>query len=227
MTETDEKPVAIVTGAGGSLGRATALLATIARRSPAETRAENPIALLERMATTDSLAYVPLVYGYVNYSTAALQFQDAPRWGTSTRLGSTIGGTGIAISKRCPVTPELVEHLTWLLDPETQRTFIPQHAGQPGLRSAWHDVAVNEAAQNFYSNTATTIEESWVRPRYDGYIAFQAKASELLRDALLGGVDAAESCLDALDAAFASSTRIDATDARIHSATPTTSGVSA
>lgn len=209
------------------------LLATIARRSPAATHSENPIALLERMSSTDSLAYVPLVYGYVTSSSPTLQFRDAPRWGTSARLGSTIGGTGIAISRRCRVTPELTAHLAWLLDPETQRTFIPEHDGQPGLRSAWHDDAVNEASHNFYVNTATTIEESWVRPRYDGYIAFQTSASALLRDALLGDASpvatapaaSAEQCLDALDAAFAASTRIDASSTRIHAPTPTTSGV--
>ena len=216
------------------------LLATIARRSPAAAHSENPIALLERMSSTDSLAYVPLVYGYVTYSSPTLQFRDAPRWGTSAHLGSTIGGTGIAISRRCRVTPELTAHLAWLLDPETQRTFIPEHAGQPGLRSAWHDTAVNEASHDFYTSTATTIEESWVRPRYDGYIAFQTAASALLRDALLGeallrdassSADAAastalaEQCLDALDAAFAASTRIEAPATRIHPATPTTSGV--
>ncbi|VXC10415.1 extracellular solute-binding protein [Pseudoclavibacter sp. 8L] len=211
------------------------LLATIARRSPAAAHSENPIALLERMSSTDSLAYVPLVYGYVTYSSPTLQFRDAPRWGTSAHLGSTIGGTGIAISRRCRVTPELTAHLAWLLDPETQRTFIPEHAGQPGLRSAWHDTAVNEASHDFYTSTATTIEESWVRPRYDGYIAFQTAASALLRDALLGDASSstdaaastalAEQCLDALDAAFAASTRIDAPATRIHPATPTTSGV--
>lgn len=216
-------------------------LAAIARRSPAETHGENPIALLERMANSDSLTYVPLVYGYVNYSSRSLQFRDAPRWGASARLGSTIGGTGIAISKRCPVTPELVSHLAWLLDRETQRTFIPEHDGQPGLRSAWHDGRVNEGAHDFYSNTAATIEDSWVRPRYNGYIAFQARASQLLRDALLDTgsadpgqrADLAERCLDALDAAFAVSMRIDATDerrdaadARTPATPPTTSGVS-
>ncbi|WP_146080692.1 ABC transporter substrate-binding protein [Pseudoclavibacter sp. RFBB5] len=235
---------------------AFALLRTIARRSPAATQGENPIALLERMSSSDSLAYVPLVYGYVNYSSPTLQFRDAPRWAASARLGSTIGGTGIAISRRCRVTPELVAHLAWLLDPETQRTFIPQHDGQPGLRSAWHDSNVNKASHDFYANTAATIEESWVRPRYDGYIAFQTQASELLRDALLGDASHVEelrdACLDALEVAFAASagasgaspaspaaaaraasppptaasTRIDASVSRFHAAHPTTSGAS-
>lgn len=213
-----------------------ALLASIARRSPAATHIENPIALLERMASTDSLAYVPLVYGYVNYSSPTLQFLDAPRWGSSAPIGSTIGGTGIAISKRCSITSELVAHLTWLLDPHTQRTFIPEHDGQPGLRSAWHDAVVNEGAHDFYSNTAATIEGSWVRPRYDGYIGFQTEASELLRSAMLSDAGTAdqdrhahlaEQCLDALEAAYMASMRIDAGPSHTHSGTPTTSGVSA
>ena len=65
----------------------------------------------------------------------------------------------------------------------TQRGFIPDHDGQPGLRSAWHDGAVNAAWGNFYSNTAATLEAAVIRPRHDGYIAFQTRASAFLRAA--------------------------------------------
>ncbi len=163
------------------------LMAELACRAPACTETMNPIAMLETMAAGDGIDYCPLVYGYVNYSAPvsgnALTFGDAPRVAGGERRGSTIGGTGIAITTRCQTTPELIEHLRWLLSPETQRGFIPQHAGQPSARSAWRDGEVNRASRDFYAATLATIEQSWIRPRYSGYIRFQSDASALLRRA--------------------------------------------
>ena len=135
------------------------------------------------------IAYIPLVYGYVTYATGpdALRFHDAPSEGITTRRGSTIGGTGIAVSSRCIPDDALLDHLAGLLDPEYQRTRIPADAGQPSLRSAWTDDAVNAASGEFYRRTLATIEESWVRPRVAGYIPFQGAASAVLREAIIDG----------------------------------------
>lgn len=169
----------------GTGTRVLELMAELAGRAPAGTEALNPIAMLESMASEDRIDYCPLIYGYVNYSAPAsgypLTFGDAPLAAEDGRRGSTIGGTGIAVTARCDPSPELVEHLRWLLSPETQRGFIPERAGQPSARSAWRDAEVNRASRHFYSATLRTIEESWVRPRYSGYIRFQSEASALLR----------------------------------------------
>jgi multiple sugar transport system substrate-binding protein len=168
--------------------QAIELLTELAGRAPAGTERMNPIAMLEAMASGDGIDYCPLIYGYVNYSSdsagAPLTFGEAPRAG-GTRRGSTIGGTGIAITARCEPTPELLAHLSWLLSADAQRRFIPQHAGQPSARSAWTDPEVNRASRDFYAGTLQTIEGSWVRPRYSGYIRFQSEASALLRRAFL------------------------------------------
>lgn len=160
-------------------------LAELARRTPAHVLACNPIALLGHMSTHDDIALCPLVYGYVNYATAAvprpLTFRDAPV-AAAGRPGSILGGTGIAISRRCSVGPELRAHLLWLLGAEAQRGFIPQHDGQPSHRAGWADAAVNAASGDFYANTARTLEAAAIRPRHDGYIAFQGLAAQFLRD---------------------------------------------
>ncbi len=165
------------------------MLAGIARTLPPRSAGLNPIGLLERMRRDRDIAYIPLVYGYVNYASGPdpLRFDDAPGEGIATRRGSTIGGTGIAISARCVPDAALLDHLAGLLDPEYQRTRIPADAGQPSLRSAWTDDAVNAASGDFYRRTLATIEESWVRPRVAGYIPFQAAASAVLREAILEG----------------------------------------
>jgi multiple sugar transport system substrate-binding protein len=183
--------------------RAYDLMAVVAAGAPEGSADLNPIGLLERMRLDRDIAYIPLIYGYVNYASGegALRFDDAPAATPGGRRGSTIGGTGIAISSRCTPDAALVAHLAGLLDPVTQRTFIPEHAGQPGLRSAWTDDAVNAASGDFYRRTLATIDEAWVRPRVPGYIPLQSEASTILRSALLAGEPAADA-LDALDRAF-------------------------
>jgi multiple sugar transport system substrate-binding protein len=154
-------------------------------------RAANPIGILEAMATERAAACCPLVYGYVNYARAAPGRREPLRFADAPLLGSALGGTGIAITRRCPLAPELARHLAWLLDGETQTTFIGAHEGQPSARSAWLDAALDERSGGFYSGTRRTTETAWVRPRFPGYIEFQAGSSELIRAGLAERMPAA------------------------------------
>lgn len=186
---------------------ALSLMHELAERAPAGTDALNPIGLLERMRSSDEIAYIPLVYGYVNYSAvessgARVRFVDAPSAVRGGRPGSTIGGTGIALSSRTRVTPELVAHLSWLLSETAQEGFIPEHDGQPSRISAWEADAVNAASTDFYRGTRHTLDASWVRPRFAGYTAFQSEASAIVRDGLgTTGFDPAATLLR-LEAAY-------------------------
>jgi multiple sugar transport system substrate-binding protein len=161
------------------------LMAELDARAPVETRALNPIGLLELMATTERLALCPLVYGYVTYS-GPVTFSDAPTATPGGRPGSTVGGTGVAVSVRTEPSPELLDHLRWLMAKDTHCRFVPTHAGQPSARAAWQDERVNADAHGFYRRTARTCEQAWVRPRHAGYIGFQTVASETVRMVLTG-----------------------------------------
>jgi multiple sugar transport system substrate-binding protein len=172
------------------------LMARLAAASRPSVRALNPIGILGHMAGSDDVALCPLIYGYVNYSAPGsghrLSFHDAPRKVFGSRPGSTLGGTGIGISKRCAITPELKSHLLWLMGADAQIRFIPGHEGQPSRREAWHDAGVNHAWGDFYRNTADTLENAYVRPRFNGYIKFQVEASALLRRAFDEGQGATQ-----------------------------------
>lgn len=161
---------------------------------------QNPIALLEALSGGKDLALVPLVYGYVNYAKEGAAFADAPRGRAG--IGSMLGGTGIAVSRRCTVTEELRAHLSWLMGEEAQRRFIPAHDGQPALRRAWDDPAVDQEWRGFYAATRATLEAASLRPRHDGAIAFQTEASARLREGLLAHEPAAPVLAD-IEAAFA------------------------
>lgn len=159
------------------------------------TEALNPIAMLRAMAEDETgPALCPLIYGYVNYScppeSTQIRFSDAPRAHSDGRPGSILGGTGIAISHRTVVSEQLIEHLSWLLSVDAQTGFIPHHDGQPSARTAWSDATVNAASAEFYAATSATLEAATIRPRFDGYIAFQSEASACVRAALAEGQSA-------------------------------------
>ena len=186
------------------LGRAALeVMQRLAVLSVPSLRGANPIELLDAMARTRAAACCPLVYGYVNYATAgdgreALRFADAPA------LGSTLGGTGIAITQRCPLEPALAQHLAWLLDPATQTSFMGAHEGQPSARESWTDAGLDGRSGGFYSGTLRTTEAAWVRPRFDGFIEFQGRGSELLRAGLAQRTPA-RTLLERLDALWRAS----------------------
>lgn len=175
------------------------LLAPIVAAMPKELAGLNPIGMLERMRRGNEIGYLPLVYGYVNYARAgegSLIFSDVPAATPQGRLGSTIGGTGMALSRRCRADQELVDHLGGLLSVELQRGFIPDNDGQPSRREAWTDPVVNAGSADFYRGTLATIDDAWIRPRTAGYICFQAAASATIARDLLAGAPPKQTVLE-------------------------------
>jgi multiple sugar transport system substrate-binding protein len=172
-----------------TLRTALDIMRCLDERAPAATRQLNPIGILRLMAGSSALALCPLIYGYVNYAvptdrSAPVAFHDAPAASRGGRPGSTLGGTGVAVARRCAVTPALLDHLRWLMSEEAQVGFIPEHEGQPSRCTAWTDAGINGRWGGFYRQTLRTLEASWVRPRFDGYIRFQTEASAIVRQGL-------------------------------------------
>jgi multiple sugar transport system substrate-binding protein len=190
---------------------ALAIMAAIHRHATKLALGRNPIGILEAMAQGTDIAYCPLIYGYVNYAAPPagrhpVRFTDVAAVRAGGALGSTLGGTGLALTRRAAITPELLTHLRNLMSEQTQRCFIPRHDGQPSARAAWRDDEVNAQWGNFYRDTLQTVEAAWVRPRYKNFIAFQTAASALMRAALESGTSAAL-LLSELQQQYASSRR--------------------
>jgi multiple sugar transport system substrate-binding protein len=144
----------------------------------------DPIDVLEEMARSGSrIACAPLIYGYVSYAMAGfranrLAFADIPATGDAGPVGSALGGTGIAVSAFSKAKRAAIDFAYWIASGEVQRGPYALAGGQPGHAAAWDDAGVNAAAGNFYKNTRATLEGAWVRPRHDGYMAFQQAASD-------------------------------------------------
>jgi multiple sugar transport system substrate-binding protein len=150
----------------------------------------DPIAVLEKMAEAGStIAYSPLIYGYVNYAIQGFRpnlvaFADIPSTGENGPVGSALGGTGIAVSAFSPNHDAAIDFAYWIASGEVQRGPYASAGGQPGHADAWEDRTVNAATTNFYTATRRTLEAAWVRPRHNGYMAFQQAASERLNEGL-------------------------------------------
>ncbi|MEZ2126136.1 MULTISPECIES: extracellular solute-binding protein [unclassified Sinorhizobium] len=155
----------------------------------------DPIAVFERMSGDGTkIACSPLIYGYVSYSMAGfrpktIHFTDIAAAGNLGPAGSALGGTGIAVSAYSEAIAEAIDFAYWIASGDVQRATYAAAGGQPGHGQAWEDAAVNAATADFYRATRATLQAAWVRPRHDGYMAFQQQGSDCLNDGLRAGTD--------------------------------------
>jgi multiple sugar transport system substrate-binding protein len=153
----------------------------------------DPIAVLERMARRDvPIACTPLTYGYVSYSHAGfrptrVRFADIPPAGSRGPIGSTLGGTGIAVSAFSTQVEAAIDFAFWVASGPVQSGPYVAAGGQPAHSCAWRDPLVNEAAADFYNATRATLDDAWLRPRHNGYVAFQSAAGARLNEGLKRG----------------------------------------
>jgi len=162
----------------------------------------DPIAVSERMAEANSkIVCAPLIYGYVSYAISGfrahrLAFTDIPAVGSNGPIGSALGGTGIAVSAFSQAKEAAIDFAYWVASGDVQRGPYAAAGGQPGHAAGWEDQAVNAATGNFYRDTRATLEGAWVRPRHDGYMAFQQAASDRILSGMTSGHQAAQVVAD-------------------------------
>lgn len=169
----------------------------------------NSIKLHEMMVAEDLFAYCPAVYCYATYAEAdqrrPLRFADLPGVASASPRGSTIGGTGLAISAHCASPDAARAYAQFAASAGAQLDFA-RHHGQPARIEAFSDVAIGQAFGECYSATRASLEGSWIRPRYAGYLGFQEQGGQLIESHLRGDLDEA-ALIDKLHTAFAASGR--------------------
>jgi multiple sugar transport system substrate-binding protein len=163
----------------------------------------NPIRTLDRMSQSDEVAYVPLLFGYSNYARAGfrprlLRFGGIPSAGPRAGGGAILGGTGLAISARCRHKAEAAAFADWVCGAETQAGLYVQAGGQPGNRLAWLDAEANVLCQGFFADTLPTLQAAFLRPRYNGFMAFQDQAGAAIHAWLREG-GSGEALIDRLN----------------------------
>jgi multiple sugar transport system substrate-binding protein len=140
----------------------------------------NPIAIWERMSSSDEIAYCPIAFGYSNYArneyrSKLVSFSLIPSSGQGP-VGATLGGAGVAISAGCSHIDLALEYVLWITGKDCQRTLYVESGGQPGSKTAWLDAHANELTNGYFAATLPVLENAWLRPRFSGFEYFQIKA---------------------------------------------------
>lgn len=167
----------------------------------------NPIAVAERMTTTDEFAWNAFAYTYNNYARpgfAARQLQFGNLVSLEPggpRLRSVLGGTGIAISAHCQNVSAALDYALFVANGNTQKGIYVQSGGQPSHLAAWNDRAADQLCGGFFSGTRLTQSEAIIRPRYSGYVALQTDGGKALQEFLRDG-RSLTAVLDQLDALY-------------------------
>lgn len=199
---------------GRVVGReALEALADVVRRAHPMSLASNPPTILDRMANSDEIAYVPLAFGYANYARSGFarhQLRFAPGPGTATSAGApivpsgTLGGAGLAVSSSTAHPEAACAYTAFTASGQVQRTTYVAGGGQPAHRGAWTDRELNDESGAFFSSTLGALDEAYLRPRFDGFLGFQDGAGDLVHGYLRTG-EGADRVLDALDASYRAS----------------------
>jgi multiple sugar transport system substrate-binding protein len=190
--------------------RALETLQSVVAASHPESTSRNPPSMLERMSTTNEVAYCPLAFGYSNYARPGfrpnlVRFAPAPE-GVDGGPHGTLGGAGLAVSAHSREVDAAMEYVRFVTDAETQRTVYFEGGGQPGHRAAWTDPAVNASSSGFFADTLPALDAAWLRPRYDGVLEFQERGGELINSWVRDGGEA-NAVLNALDTWYSESMR--------------------
>lgn len=153
--------------------------------------ARNPIRTCEAMIANDDIGYCPFAYGYSNYARRSYTSRTLAFGGlvayAGVRLRSTLGGTGLAISRACRHPEVALNYARWIASPEVQAGLFAITGGQPGHRSAWLDPELNAISGNYFTDTLATVDDAYLRPRYDGYLWFQDRAGPEIHSYLAEG----------------------------------------
>ena len=164
----------------------------ISKYGPKEAFDWNPIRLLDAMSSGDEVMYSPALFGYSNYGMAGfrknlIEFGPIPSAGFGS-IGGIMGGAGIGITKSCK-NPEIAAKVIEVIgSPKIQRTLYATTGGQSSHRSAWLDRDLNSFTNNFYTNTLDNLDNSYLRPRFPGFIEVQTGSGDILAEAVYGKI---------------------------------------
>ena len=166
-------------------------------------RTDDPIGISDRMAGTDEILYVPLMFGYSNYArpgfrARTLRFGNAPRGGTGT-IGSVLGGVGMALSSHARGRDAAAALAREIASPDVQSGIYVRSGGQPGHSAAWDSPEVNALVAGFFMSTRETMNRAFLRPRVTGHRSFQPLAGELIHQCIWAEGLGVHECLSGFD----------------------------
>jgi multiple sugar transport system substrate-binding protein len=124
----------------------------------------NPIALYERMATEDSIAYCPFAYTYSNYSRDSfaqkhIRFSNPVAMNNATPMRTVLGGTGIALSDAWddPLLNQLTDEFFLRTSASIRTAYVrPRYRGYVVLQERAGQVIAEFCKQ--HGNSQSTLQ---------------------------------------------------------------------
>jgi multiple sugar transport system substrate-binding protein len=150
------------------------IMRRLARAAHPASAGWNPIRCYDFMSSADEIAYVPFAFGYTNYSRAEcarkLRYHDIPGVKISKPIGAVLGGAGLGISAASPYPAAALDYARFLCSRDYQSGAYVRNGGQPASRSAWTTPMNDELTTDFFAGTRKTLENTYLRPTFDGYL---------------------------------------------------------
>ena len=97
-----------------------------------------------------------------------------------------MGGTGIAVTRRCPDIARALDYALFTGSAAVQAGLYALAGGQPSRREAWIDASLKSVGGGFFRDALFDLENSLVRPRYDGYVPLQEEGGVPLQKMMQG-----------------------------------------
>lgn len=135
-----------------------------------------PLQSLNALAE-NSVDYIALTFGYVSFESRGVRFGLAPSMDERPSRGALFGGTGLAVSSGSQHPEAALAFARFASSGPVQSTLWPENGGQPAHQEAWDLLSETDP---FYRDTAPAMETAYLRPRFDGWIPFQAAAGEAI-----------------------------------------------
>lgn len=145
----------------------------------------NPVRLYDYMSTQDDVAYSPMAFGYTNYSRKAYSIKRLVFGAIPRDHSAILGGAGIAVSAYSDLPREAAAYAAWLCSERYQSMDYVSAGGQPAHRKAWTNEEADILTGGFFSETRSTIEAAYVRPRNLQWPLFQVKLGDIIHDGLI------------------------------------------
>ena len=168
------------------------LLKRLAEPMPEEIFEWNPIKIAELMTQSDDYAYCAFAYSYGNYCRRSY-VKNPLRYGNLIQLNgkplrSILGGTGISISSGCKEVQIALDFSLFCANATIQSSLYTYSGGQPVRREAWLSEDLKSFTGEFFADSYHAHEQALLRPRYNGYVAFQEEAGQPLQQFIKGEI---------------------------------------
>lgn len=167
-------------------GRVLEILSGLLHYTPPDSHTWGPWDIYDYMGQRQDMGYSPSLFAYVNYfgqepDQRNLRLMAVPTFQGYDAGRPILGGVGLGIAHTCRHKDFAARYGKLLVSDRIQREVFPRHFGQPAVRSLFADSSENARTHGFYHALSANMASAYIRPRYNGFHAFELKIGAILQ----------------------------------------------